>query len=120
MIEGLTLEEECRLIGNQVTGEILRGVHQTGDDCAAEVSALEQIEESRCSAHLGFDLNGSLNHGEGLLGLLLVFAAEALDGAKGFGFAAVANEPPGRLGSEENENQEGRLHQLVFEDGYDT
>lgn len=95
MIVGLTLEEVCRLVRNQITSEILRCIHQTGDDRAAQIGALEQIKEGRRSTHLGFDLNSSLNHGEGLLGLVWVFAAEALDGAEGLGFATTANQPPG-------------------------
>ena len=31
----LTLEEESRLVGNQVAGKILRSVHQAGDDCSS-------------------------------------------------------------------------------------
>lgn len=109
----LTLEEECRLVGDQITGEILRCVHQTGDDGATQIGALQQIEEGRRPAHLRFDLDGSLDHGEGLLGLLSILAAEALDGAKRFCFAAAADEPPGRLGGEENEDEEWCLNELI-------
>jgi hypothetical protein len=110
---GLTLEEECGLVGNQVTGKILRCVHQAGDDCAAEIGTLEKIEEGGGSAHLGFDLDGTLHHGEGLLGLVWVLVAETFDGAESFRLASAADEPPGRFGGEEDEDQEGGLDQLV-------
>jgi hypothetical protein len=110
----LTLEEECGLVGNQVTGEILRCVHQAGDDCAAEISAFEKIEEGRGSTHLGFNLDGTLHHGEGLLGLVRVFVAEALNGTKGFCLASAADEPPGRFGGEEDQNQERGLDKSVW------
>lgn len=64
MKEVLTLEEESGLVGNEVTGEILRGVHQTGDSRAPEISAFEQVKQSRNTAQLGLDLDRTLDHGE--------------------------------------------------------
>jgi hypothetical protein len=40
----LTLEEECGLVGDEVTGEVLRGVHQASDGCAPQVRTLEQVK----------------------------------------------------------------------------
>ena len=65
-----TLEEECGLVGDEVTGEVLRGVHQTSDSCAPEVGALEQVKQARSAAQLGLYLDCTLNHGE-LLSVVL-------------------------------------------------
>lgn len=105
----LTLEEECSLVGDQVTGEVLRCVHQASDDCPAEIGALEEIEEGWGSALLGLDLDSTFNHGERLLRLLGVFATQSLDGAESFRFAAAAEQPPGGFGGQEDQNQEGSL-----------
>jgi hypothetical protein len=66
----LTLEEECGLVGDEVTGEVLRGVHQTSDGCAPKICALEQVKQGRSAAQLSLDLDGALNHGE-LLSVVL-------------------------------------------------
>lgn len=62
--ERLTFEEESCLVGNQVTGEVLRRVHQVGDDRSPQIGALHKVEEGRGAAHLSFDLHGSLHHGK--------------------------------------------------------
>ena len=62
--ELLTLEEVSRLVGNQVTGKVLRRVDQAGDDGSSYIGALEKVEESWGTAHLSFDLNGSFYHGK--------------------------------------------------------
>jgi hypothetical protein len=38
---GLTLKEESGLIGDKVTGEILTGVCETGNECSPSVCSLE-------------------------------------------------------------------------------
>jgi hypothetical protein len=43
------------------------------------------------------------------VGALLGVVAEAFDGSQGFFFAAAADEPPWRFGSEEEEDKEGEL-----------
>jgi hypothetical protein len=45
---------------------------------------------------------------------LLGVVAEAFDGSEGFFFATAADEPPWRLGSEEEEDEEGELCGLVW------
>jgi hypothetical protein len=75
----LTLKEESCLVGNQITGKVLRRVHQAGDDSSPQIGAFEKVEEGRGSTHLRLDLNGSLDHGKFLLSILFRFAAEALD-----------------------------------------
>ena len=60
----LTLEEECGLVRNEVTGKVLRGVHQASDGRAPKICALEQVKQARSSAQLGLDLDCALDHGE--------------------------------------------------------
>jgi hypothetical protein len=67
------------LVGNQVAGEVLRGVHQAGDDCSAQIGSLEEVEESWSTAHLGFNLYCSLYHGQGLLGVFAGIGSETLN-----------------------------------------
>lgn len=40
-----TLEKEGGLVGNQVTGKVLRCVDQAGDNCSSEIGALPEVEE---------------------------------------------------------------------------
>lgn len=104
----LTLEEESCLVSNQVTRKVLRCVDQAGDDGSSQVSSLEQVKKGRRSSHLSLDLDGSLHHGQGLLGCL-IFVTETLDGAESILLAPAADEPPWRLGGQETEDQEGGL-----------
>ena len=63
-------EEEGGLVGDEVAGEVLRGVHQASDSCASEVGSLEQVKQGRSAAQLSLDLDCALNHGE-LLSVVL-------------------------------------------------
>jgi len=110
--ELLTLEEEGRLISNQVTGEILRRVHEADDEGSSQVGALEEIEKGRCPAQLSFNFDGSFNHSKCILITLYGFTTQALDGAKSFLFASAANEPPRGLGSEEDDYQKWGLEEV--------
>lgn len=58
-------------------------------------------------------MNCSLDHGVRLLDLVWVFAAEALDGLEGLFLAAAANEPPGGLGGEKDEDKKRGLEKLA-------
>lgn len=60
----LTLEEECGLVRDEVTGEVLRGVHQASDGCAPKICSLEQVKQAGSTAQLGLDLDCALDHGE--------------------------------------------------------
>jgi hypothetical protein len=96
----LTFEEECRLVGNQVTSKVLGCVDQAGDDCSSAVSTLPQIEKCWFSTHLFFDPNSTLNHGKGPLGILFGLSTESLDGTKSLFLASAADKPPGGFGCE--------------------
>ena len=73
------LEEECCLISDQVTREVLRHVDETGDECTPEIVALKQVSELGSASSLSLDLNSSLHHGKSLLVVALAFASKALD-----------------------------------------
>ena len=105
----LTLKEECCLIGNQITSKVLRRIHQTGDRCPTQISALKQIKKSGGSTHLRLDLDCALHHGQGLLGRLGRSITQTLDTTQGLCLAASANEPPWRFGSQEEQNHERSL-----------
>jgi hypothetical protein len=44
-VHSSALKEESGLVGDQVSGKVLRCVDQAGDDCAAEIDALPEIQE---------------------------------------------------------------------------
>jgi hypothetical protein len=108
------LEEEGGLVGDQVSGKVLRCVDQAGDDCAAEIGALPEIQERSGAANVCLDLDRTLDHRECFVGALLSVVAETLDGSQGFFFAAAADEPPWRFGGEEEEDEEGELWWSVW------
>jgi hypothetical protein len=108
-----TLEEESGLVGDQVSGKVLRCVDQAGDYCAAEIGALPEVQERSGTADVRLNLDRTLDHRECLVGTLLGVVAEAFDGSQGFVFAAAADEPPRRLGGEEEEDEEGELWRSV-------
>jgi len=113
-VHSCALEEEGGLVGDQVSGKVLRRVDQAGDDCAAKIGALPEIQERSGAADVCLDLDRALDHGECFVGALLGVVAEAFDGSQGFFFAAAADEPPWRFGGEEEEDKEGELVQLVW------
>lgn len=92
--ELLTLEEESCLVGNQVTGKILRRVHQAGNNRSPQIGTLKKVEEGRGSTELLFDLDCTLYHGQCLLSVSGLFITEALNGAKGLLLASATNKPP--------------------------
>src|SRR6478736_8308530 len=97
----LTLEEECSLVGDQVTSKVLRGIDQTSNNCSSQIGTLEQVKKRRVSTKLLLNLHCTLHHGKLLLGDFLIFTSETFDGAESFVFATLSDEPPGRFGHEE-------------------
>jgi hypothetical protein len=102
--EALTLKEESGLVGNEVAGQILRSVHTTGDERSPEVGTLEQIKKGRFTTHLTFDYDSSLYHSKCLFSLFWVLVAETFDGLEGLVSTAITNQPPRRLGAQENKD----------------
>ena len=112
-VHACALKEKCCLVGNQISGEVLRCVDQASDGCTAEIGALPQVEERWVTANVCFDLDGTLHHGKGFVGAVFSVVAEALDGSQGFLFAAATDEPPWRFGSEEKEDEKWNLCKLI-------
>jgi hypothetical protein len=111
--EPLTLEEEGDLVGNQITGKVLRGVNQTGDNGLSQVGALEKMEECRFSTHLGINSCGSSDHSSRHFAFLDRFLAESFDRFKSLLSAADANQPPWRFRCKEHEDQKRSLNRLA-------
>jgi hypothetical protein len=111
----LTLEEEGSLVSNQVTRKVLRSVHQASDDGTPQISALDKIGKLGIASLMGLNLDSSLHHGKCLLGggLGSILARKALDGLESLVLASAADEPPGGLGGEPDEDHQGDLHLLV-------
>ena len=71
-------EEEGGLVGNQVTGKVLRGVYQASDDCSSEIGALDEVHQGRVATKLLLDFDRSLNHSQGLGGIAGLGVTETL------------------------------------------
>lgn len=69
------LEEECRLVGNQISGEVLGAIGEAGNQCASEVGSTQQVQKCWIAAQFVLDGNGSLHHGEGPLRLFWIAVA---------------------------------------------
>ena len=80
----------------------------TGDLSAAEVGFLKAVEIAGADCGFLFEFVGMNHHSHGLGGVEFAVASarEATEGAFGFLEAAVADEPPGGFGGEENADEE--------------
>jgi hypothetical protein len=56
------LEEEGGLVGDQVSGEVLRCVDQAGDDRSAEIGSLPEVQERGGTADVCLDFDRALDH----------------------------------------------------------
>ena len=112
--ESLTLEEESRLIRNQVARKVLAGVHKTNNHGPPQIGALEKIEIGWIPAHSCLKPNSPVYHSELLLCLMFFFIAQSLDRAKRLLGAPVADKPIRRLWREEEENYEGSLGRSAY------
>jgi hypothetical protein len=72
-------EEEGGLVGDQVSGEVLRCVDQACDDRSAEINTLPEIQKRRATASVGFNFDGTFHHSEGFVGTNLGVVAEAFN-----------------------------------------
>ena len=113
--EKMSVGQEICIVAFFFTCKVLGGVGQAGDEGAAKVGAFDEVEKGGVAADLGFDFDGSLDHGELLDGVGHAFAAETFEGAEGFLLAAFADEPPWGLWGEEDEDEEGGLKEVSSE-----
>lgn len=109
----LTSEEVYGLVGNKVTRKVLSCVHATHNESAVQVSATEELQIIRFLDVL-LELNGSTHHSNGFSGAALSLCApKTLDCLCGFLQTSLSHQPPGRLGSDEEEDSErGGKHPL--------
>jgi hypothetical protein len=61
--EGLTLEEEGGLVGDEISRKVLTGVCEASDQSSSEISASEEIDVAGGSTELSLNLDSSLDHG---------------------------------------------------------
>jgi hypothetical protein len=81
------------LIGDQISGKVLTGIGETGDQRSPEIGTLEEVEVGGVTAELGLDLDSSLNHGKHVSGVLLACAVQSLDRSQGLLRATSSSEP---------------------------
>jgi hypothetical protein len=93
------------LIRNQVTREILRGINATDNQCPAEIGTLEELNQVGRGVRL--PSNDTAHHGDTFGRVDPRAATEALDRLGGLFELALAGEPPGGLGRDEEEDGEG-------------
>ena len=99
------LEEVDGLVGNEVTSQVLGEVDTTDDHGAAKVDTLEQLNVVGLLGAL-LHLDNTTHHGNALLRVDSLLAAEACNGLGSLLELALAGQPPRRLGSEEDEDGE--------------
>lgn len=110
-------EEECCLIGNQVTSKVLRSIDEAGDNGPPEISALDQIGEGRVSAHFGLDFDSAFHHSDGVIDVFLRLASKADDRFAGF-FDAAATDEPVVENSNDQFPSSNRREEAVFSAAY--
>ena len=99
------LEEVDSLVGDEVTSQVLRSVDTADDESAVEISATEQFKVVGVLDRL-LEIDGTTHHGDGLAEVQAGAASETANCVFGFFEAALADEPPGRLWREVDENGE--------------
>jgi hypothetical protein len=83
-VHSCALEEKGGLVGDQVSGEVLRCVDQACDDRSAEIDTLPEIKKRRATASVGFDFDGTFHHGESFVSTNLGVVAKAFDASQCF------------------------------------
>lgn len=90
----LTLEEINSLVGDQVTGQVLRGVHTAHDEGAVAVGALEQLQKTWLALVL-LQFNSATHHGNGFVVVLYkLLASEAAGGVGCLFVFSLPGQPP--------------------------
>jgi hypothetical protein len=97
----LTFEKVNRLVGNQITRQILRCVHTAHDQCAVEIGAFPQFNEIRLRLSL-LEFDRATHHGDCVSGIIICTrASQAFDSLFCLSQTALSYEPPGRFGRKE-------------------
>lgn len=110
--EQLTLKEVDSLVGNQVTRQVLRGVHTTNNKSTVEISALPQLNQVRLLDSL-LKIDSPAHHSHRLRGIKPSPASQTGNRLLSLLEAPLADEPPGRLGSQKQQDRKrGGEHPL--------
>jgi hypothetical protein len=114
-VEGpeLTLEEEDSLVGNQVTSQVLRSVDAAHNEGTVKVNAAEQLKVAGLLL-TRLKVNSTAHHSNSLRGIGDDGAtSQTADGLGCLFKTALADKPPGRLGSKvEEDGERGGEHPL--------
>lgn len=103
----LTFEEVNGLIGNQVTGQILRSVDTAYDQCTVTIGSLPELNETGFLFGL-LEFDCTTHHGDCVCGVIsCTCASETSDCFLCFSETTLSDEPPGRFGGDEEEDGEG-------------
>lgn len=94
------------LVGDQVSGEILRCVYTADDECSPKVRSTEKLQEARSSRRL-LVFDDPSHHGHGLCRVDPRFATETLNGPRGLFVSALPDKPPRAFWREKEEDSEG-------------
>jgi hypothetical protein len=95
------------LIGDQISGKVLTGIGETGDQRSPEIGTLEEVEVGGIAAELGLDFNSSLNHGKNVSGVLFACAVQSFDRSKSLLRSTASSEPVWRFRSKEDDCKQG-------------
>lgn len=92
---GLTFEKENRLVSDQIARQILRCVHTAHNQCAVEIGAFPQFNESGLLLGL-LQLDRATHHCDCVRGTLICTrASKAFDSLLCRSQTALSYEPPG-------------------------
>lgn len=110
---GLTLEKVNRLVSDQIARQILRCVHTAHNQCAVEIGAFPQFDETGLLLRL-LEFDCATHHSDCSSGIIsCTRASKSFDSLLGLGQTALSDEPPGRFRRDEEKDGEGsRKHPL--------
>lgn len=100
----LTLEEVHSLVGNQVSCQVLRGVHKADNGRSSKICAFEKLDVARLLCGL-LEIDDTSHHGESLGHVRAGTSAKAFDGLCGLIELALSDEPVGRFWCEKKKNE---------------
>lgn len=110
------LKEVRGVRGEGIAGKILHSPHHADNLGTAPINTLEAVHVGCASRRLTFQGSGVGNHGNSVVDIEISFsikAGEAQETLPGLCNPALTDEPPGRLGSEEDDDYErNRPHPL--------
>ena len=89
----LTFEKVDGLVGNKITSQVLCSIHKADDTSSVRVDTLPQVQKGRITL-IRFEVDSSLDHGNGLVGVELILASETFERFGRLLHTTFADEPP--------------------------